>query len=42
MLRPGSKRINWNSLGINDFLVKCESVGTHTGVRVIFLVLVLL
>ncbi|PVD32839.1 hypothetical protein C0Q70_08286 [Pomacea canaliculata] len=25
MLRPGSKRINWNSLGINDFLVKCES-----------------
>ena len=26
MLRPGAKRLNWNSLGINDFVVKCESV----------------
>ncbi|XP_076453104.1 dynein axonemal heavy chain 10-like [Babylonia areolata] len=25
MLRPGAKRLNWNSLGINDFVVKCES-----------------
>ena len=26
MLRPGSKRLNWNSLGIHDYIVKCESV----------------
>uniref|UniRef100_A0A2C9JWZ0 AAA+ ATPase domain-containing protein n=1 Tax=Biomphalaria glabrata TaxID=6526 RepID=A0A2C9JWZ0_BIOGL len=25
MLRPGAKRINWNSLGINDYIAKCES-----------------
>ncbi|XP_059165934.1 dynein axonemal heavy chain 10-like isoform X2 [Physella acuta] len=25
MLRPGAKRLNWNSLGINDFIAKCDS-----------------
>ncbi|XP_035829687.1 dynein heavy chain 10, axonemal isoform X2 [Aplysia californica] len=25
MLRPGAKRLNWNSLGINDYIAKCES-----------------
>ncbi|BFZ18669.1 hypothetical protein BsWGS_21707 [Bradybaena similaris] len=23
-LRPGAKRLNWNSLGINDYISKCE------------------
>ena len=26
VIRPGSKRLNWNSLGISDFVGKCESV----------------
>ena len=26
VIRPGSKRLNWNSLGINDFVSKCDSV----------------
>ncbi len=26
VLRPGAKRLNWNSLGINDFVSKCDSV----------------
>jgi dynein heavy chain len=25
MLRPGAKRLNWNSLGIHDFILKCGS-----------------
>ena len=26
VIRPGSKRLNWNSLGIGDFIIKCENV----------------
>jgi dynein heavy chain len=26
VIRPGAKRLNWNSLGINDFISKCDSV----------------
>ena len=26
VIRPGAKRLNWNSLGINDFVAKCQSV----------------
>lgn len=26
VIRPGAKRLNWNSLGINDFIAKCDSV----------------
>lgn len=26
VIRPGSKRLNWNSLGINDFVLKCRNV----------------
>ena len=25
VIRPGSKRLNWNSLGINDFIAKCDA-----------------
>ncbi|CAH1801914.1 unnamed protein product [Owenia fusiformis] len=25
VIRPGSKRLNWNSLGINDFIGKCNA-----------------
>ena len=25
VIRPGSKRLNWNSLGINEFINKCDS-----------------
>lgn len=25
-IRPGAKRLNWNALGINDYLSKCNSV----------------
>ncbi|ESO91629.1 hypothetical protein LOTGIDRAFT_122204, partial [Lottia gigantea] len=25
VLRPGAKRLNWNSLGINDYMSKCQS-----------------
>ena len=25
-LKPGEKRLNWNSLGIQDYIVKCEQV----------------
>ncbi|ELU10552.1 hypothetical protein CAPTEDRAFT_221643 [Capitella teleta] len=25
VIRPGAKRLNWNSLGINDFIAKCDS-----------------
>ena len=25
VIRPGAKRLNWNSLGINDFISKCDS-----------------
>lgn len=25
VIRPGSKRLNWNSLGINDFVLKCRN-----------------
>ena len=25
VIRPGAKRLNWNSLGINDFIQKCDS-----------------
>ena len=24
VLKPGEKRLNWNSLGIGDFITKCE------------------
>ena len=26
VIRPGAKRLNWNSLGINDFVAKCGAV----------------
>ena len=26
VIRPGAKRLNWNSLGINDFVAKCQGV----------------
>ena len=26
VIRPGAKRLNWNSLGINDFSTKCDNV----------------
>lgn len=26
VIRPGAKRLNWSSLGIADFIVKCETV----------------
>ena len=26
VIRPGAKRLNWNSLGIKDFCHKCEQV----------------
>ena len=26
VLKPGSKRLNWNSLGIQDYITKCEQV----------------
>ena len=26
VLKPGSKRLNWNSLGIQDYISKCEQV----------------
>ena len=26
VMRPGIKRLNWNSLGISDFVTKCEAV----------------
>lgn len=26
VLKPGAKRLNWNSLGISDFITKCEQV----------------
>ena len=26
VLYPGARRLNWNSLGINDFISKCTSV----------------
>ena len=29
MLKPGSKRLNWNSLGIQDYITKCEQVKNH-------------
>lgn len=25
VIRPGAKRLNWNSLGINDFIQKCDA-----------------
>ncbi|XP_074640231.1 dynein axonemal heavy chain 10-like [Tubulanus polymorphus] len=25
VIRPGSRRLNWNSLGISDFIAKCDS-----------------
>ena len=25
-IRPGAKRLNWNALGIIDYLAKCNSV----------------
>lgn len=25
VIRPGFKRLNWNSLGINEFVLKCKS-----------------
>ena len=28
VLRPGAKRLNWNSLGIRDFCHKCEQVAS--------------
>jgi len=28
-LKPGEKRLNWNSLGIHDYIVKCEQVSEH-------------
>lgn len=27
VIRPGAKRLNWNSLGIKDYCHKCEQVG---------------
>ncbi len=27
-IRPGAKRLNWNALGIHDYLAKCNSVIT--------------
>lgn len=29
VIRPGSKRLNWNSLGINDFVLKCRNVSIY-------------
>ena len=26
VLKPGSKRLTWNSLGIQDYITKCEQV----------------
>lgn len=26
VIRPGNRRLNWNSLGINDFVQRCISV----------------
>lgn len=26
VIRPGAKRLNWNSLGITDFVLKCAAV----------------
>ena len=31
VIRPGAKRLNWNSLGINDFVAKCQSVRNRCG-----------
>ena len=28
VIRPGAKRLNWNSLGISEFVAKCDSVST--------------
>ncbi len=34
VIRPGAKRLNWNSLSINEFITKCDSVSnTRRGVR---------
>ena len=30
VLKPGEKRLNWNSLGIHDYIVKCELVSTYS------------
>lgn len=30
VILPGAKRLNWNSLGINDFVAKCGQVGKTT------------
>ena len=27
-LKSGHKRLNWNSLGITDYITRCEQVGT--------------
>jgi len=26
VIRPGARRLNWNSLGINDYISKCVAV----------------
>ena len=28
VLRPGTKRLNWNSLGVYDYIVRCEQAIT--------------
>ena len=28
VIRPGARRLNWNSLGINDFVAKCDAVSS--------------
>ena len=28
VIRPGAKRLNWNALVIQDYLVKCNAVST--------------
>lgn len=33
VIRPGSRRLNWNSLGITDYVAKCNSaIGKFEGV----------
>lgn len=42
VIRPGSKRLNWNSLGINDFVLKCRNVSIYMYKYSYFMKLILL
>ena len=33
VIRPGAKRLNWNSLGISEFVTKCDSVSRHVNIH---------